>query len=405
MINAVLYILGIMESPHTAVTQSVRKDQPRKITDAVSRRELCGPIDLDRVIIERTYALSTKESIGFKVYAACILGLLCIQPVHAILSARTSISASNAFFQCIPPTQFVLSRAYFSTYHFHQFYLSNVPRCFPNVSTLLLLCTLFTMVTSAISALSLHTGIDIGMQDAVYTGFDDISLGGRVALSIVLFVSWMYGSMIVYVNLVCFSLVFCKHAKIIKDYVKKLEFEDSYLVGLYTLNDLVQDIMTIRHELEHSIDLLTNTFSAFTLLGAIELALYADRIRNGNFDRFPWMSFALYAIVQSVFLAIVLRVSSQRESIQTLLKRPRFVRRFLKRFSVRDMEMLPLTDLVLVNMEEENANAIDFLLLEKIVDERWTTFTVMGLDVSRGDLIKKGILLVTTVVALTNFIQ
>ena len=59
----------------------------------------------------------------------------------------------------------------------------------------------------------------------------------------------------------------------------------------------------------------------------------------------------------------------------------------------------------MLNLEEENASMMDWIILDRLLNEKWAEFSVMGIDVSDGTLIKRGITLVTLIVAFTAYIN
>ena len=214
--------------------------------------------------------------------------------------------------------------------------------------------------------------------------------------------------MVLYLNITCFTLVFCKHCKILNEYINKLENENVSKNSSLTINIIIQEILSIRHSLDKSINHFKNIFSSITLLGAMGFAILIERIKAGNIDLFHWASFIIYFIVQIIFVIVIIRVSKHQNYLSTYIKEPLFVEKFIKRYTIGDVKKRfenKNPELLIINMEEENASTIDWIILNKMVKEKWTEFSVFGIEIQDFNLIKKGILLVTLIVTLNSYIN
>ena len=404
--------------------------QPRKITRFLYKRfhkkELSPNINNTNLLenppdikininIERRNKIESIVSSALSwLYTVGIFGLLCVQPIYSIIyiiredEQNTNFYISSIFFQLIPPIQYLLAVKYFSTNHFEKFYINNKKHhinCFPSLNNLSLFIIVITAFTIAFNYIILKKDISIIRQrDGEFPQFNNFNHTSRTFISIFLILSWLYGKMVVYLNIVCFSLIFCKHCKIITECVNKLQNENK---GILTVNDILREIIQIRYDLEESIDQYKNIFSSLTLFGSIGLGFILERIRVGNFDLFPWNSFIVYIILQFIFIFIIFKVTNNKESLSKYIKEPQFVEKFIKRYTIRDISERfseSETQLIILNIEEENSSTIDWMILNSIINADWTEFRVMGINVSDGDLIKKGLVLVTIIVTFNSYI-
>lgn len=340
-------------------------------------------------------------------YSVIISMFLLVQPIYLLYYIFTHENIqfywSSFFFGIIPFVQYILSLIYFRTSHFEDFYLSKEyvdPKCFPSMNVFVVLIILGTFVSNILNQLVLLGMFNLERDDGEFPNFSDYQY--RPLISLFLWIVWTYGRFTVFTNLTIFSLVFCKHCKIIHNYVKKLERNCS--INALTINTITQEVLNIRHNLEESIDLFKNIFSSFTLLGAIGFGFFMERIQNGNFELFPWHLFVIYALMQIVFLVIVLRVSSNKESLSDYIRQPKFIDKFLKRYNTWEIQEKFKGDINMVqlNILEENASTLDWMVLNDIFNEQWTEFKVMGIDISNGALIKQGIVIVTLIVTINQ---
>jgi len=397
-----------------------RYRQPRKLTREVCKilhdRELSpppSPISSPESSIAGTARLNVdmkKYKFTFSMvswlYPLCILFFLLTSPsliIWRILEGEEeqTFLLSNFFFNMIPPTQYILSLNYFSTNHFEDFFIKNKEHCFPNMNKFTIFIISATLILGFVNFLLVQRFIIFDKEETI----PDLYTNNVILNVFISIFSWMYGGLIVYTNLVCFSLVFCKHCKIINEYVEKLDKDDN--LDVLTINVISQDILKIRRKLEISIDHFKNIFSLFTLLGTIGLGFFFERIKLGNFQLFPWGQFIIYIIIQIVFTFVILKLSKNQEKLIDYVRKPNFVNKFLRRYTVRDVQkrFSGSTELLMLNLEEENASMMDWIILDRLLNEKWAEFSVMGIDVTDGSLIKRGITLVTLIVAFTAYVS
>lgn len=58
-----------------------------------------------------------------------------------------------------------------------------------------------------------------------------------------------------------------------------------------------------------------------------------------------------------------------------------------------------------INLQEENSSTLDWLILDRLLNEKWAEFKVLGIDISDGELIKRGIATVTILTAIYTYFQ
>ena len=402
-------------------TKNNAKSLPRKITKLVYQKEYqrdLSPTNNIISIIDNIPKITINinmeqnelwESFFSWCYSLFILIILSVQPIYLLYflfvnpDHNFNFYIAIFFFELIIPIQYILALIYFSQDHFERSYVQNPNYCFPSLNRLTLLNILFTSITTILNYFIINQRINfLDQNDGEFPLFNSFSLTKRIFISIFLFVSWIYGELIVINNLICFTLVFCKHCKIIKNYVRKLEEENK---GIVTLNDITQDTLFIKTRLEESIDKFIGIFSSFTLFGAISFGFFIERFRNNNFNFFPWASFIIYLIVQIIFLVVVFRVSNNKDNLSKFIKQPYFIKRFLKRYTTKEIkEKFEECDtkLIILNIEEENASTIDWIILNNIMDKEWANFCVLGISLSDFELIKRGLVIVALIVSVNS---
>lgn len=345
-------------------------------------------------------------------YSGSIIALLSIQPIYGLyhlidrVDDNVNFYRASLFFNLIPVSQYILALAYFNTSHFEDFFLSKEyidPKCFPSLNTIIILIILITIVLNIISQFIILGQFSLERSDSEFPDFSSFSYSNLILAF--LWVIWVYGRITLFLNLTVFTLIFCKHCAILSGYVKKLK--KNCRVNALTINKITQEVLNIRYNLEQSIDMFKNIFSLFTLFGTIGFGFFLERIQNGNFELFPWHQLVIYLVTQIVFVVMVYRVSQNKDSLSDYIRQPVFIDKFLKRYSPIEIRQKfgENMDLISLNIQEENASTLDWMVLNDIFNEEWTEFKVMGIDISDGALIKKSLVFVTLVVTVNNLIK
>lgn len=343
-----------------------------------------------------------KNSGGFMswAYSLFVFSVLSVQPVYSLWYTLTdnqkddpNVYIASLFFNLIPVTQYILAIRYFQTTHFDDStYKINWDGYVVGIIALVI-------ATNVISQIIISGVLDTEHNDGDFPGYETFTY--RVPLSIFLWVSWTYGKMVLYTNIVCFSVIFLNHRKTIRKYVTILNKTNDK-----TVNVITNDVLRVRNEFELSKKRLKGVFSMYTILGAIGIGLFLDRIQDGNFKLFPWQQFILYSITQLLFLFVVITVNKARNDLAECVRKPIFIDRYLKRYDLYEIttKMGTDTQMVCLNVLEENATIMDWMLLNDLINENWTSFTVLGIDMADGNLINKSLVFVSLVVLLYNII-
>lgn len=354
--------------------------------------------------------MKTSSSYGFLswLYTSFIFLSLSVQPIYTLyyifneLESNHNFYWSSFFFNIIPVVQYLFSIIYFGRSHFDDFYISRNDNLYG--MNLYLFLILFGVLSMNIFSNMIIYGVGyFSTNDTEFPGFVDYP--NSILITLFLNIVWVYSRLIIYTNLTVFTLVFYKHCRILSNYVKKIDIDKSN--DIIPLNNITQDVLFIRRELEESIDYLKNIFSSFTLLGAIGFGFFIERIKNGNFDFFPWNQFIVYIVIQIVFIYVVLKVSNTKDDLSDYIRQPLFIERFLKRYNQVEIndKFHDNVNILILNTEEENASTLDWIVLNNLFNEEWVEFKVMGIDMSDGGLIKKGLVIVSIIVGMNSILS
>ena len=101
------------------------------------------------------------------------------------------------------------------------------------------------------------------------------------------------------------------------------------------------------------------------------------------------------------------RYSYSREEILHFIKSIDFINRFLTRVSTERIVKRTNGNLNLVtlNILEDSATTIDWLILGNMLSDKWLDFTIFGISTSDGKLIKQSITIGGTLLFIVSFLQ
>ncbi len=339
-------------------------------------------------------------------YTIFIVLLLIGLPIHTLYYIITHLDDgtsellpyySSLFTQLVRPVQYYYCMQYFSTDHFEQFYYKN------NLKDFLDNITYFILFFATSNLIINMTRIITSEYDIEFAGYSEYSQLPRFGISVILFFSWIYGNLVVYTNLVCFCLVFYKHKNIIETFKKNVYSDECEL----TLNKIQEQLTNIVFEYKTSIGHFERIFSSFTLLGGIALGFYIERFRTGDFSYFPWNNFIVYILMQIMFFFTILDVNGCKNGMTDFIKNPKYTKKYIKRYTIEDIKLRFGEDekdekYILMNTVEENAAIVDFIALNQLFNDNWSQFKFFGFDIADFGLIKKGMVIVSMIIAINQ---
>lgn len=101
------------------------------------------------------------------------------------------------------------------------------------------------------------------------------------------------------------------------------------------------------------------------------------------------------------------RYSYTRGDILHFIKSIDFINKFLTRMSTEKIikKSNGNLNLVTLNIIEDSATTVDWLVLGTMLSEKWLDFTVFGISTSDGKLIKQSISIGGTLLFVVSFLQ
>lgn len=353
-----------------------------------------------------------KLSIGNKIYlflgnwwySLIIFVFITFQPIYTFVIIVTEKDPyqipylSNFFLQLIPPFQYYHSIKYFRTNHFEEIYKYSSKTISLNTYTFII--SIVVVINILVNIFRLY----FIYYDGDFPNFHDYSTISQFIILILLVISWVFGYLIILTNLLCFSIVFTSHTKIIKDFSNEILDPHCPLI----LNEILVKLFPIIHHLKQSISEFQRIISSFTFLGAISLGLFIDRIKNGNLEFFPWNLFIMYIIIQFIFFWLILTMNGCKNGMSDFIINPEYAHKYIKRYTIEEIEShFDENDhtLLLINQQEETGSIVEWQTLCDLLDSDWTEFKFFGINIADFELIKRGIAFVALILGINALID
>lgn len=327
------------------------------------------------------------HQIPYAILVLVFTSLVSLEPIFTFMKIIES-TASYEFipefcFQTIVPIQYLCAVAYFNT---ERHLGLNEQGCFEPARAALG-STVFTISSITISIL---------LADAEDKTLLPLLIPG-----------WIIGRWIVTLNCHIFACIFCQHGKTLTRYQNEITENKSILRSDPAgLSQMAGELSSIRSGVNSSIQFFTKPFSATTVIGTVGLC-YAISYELNVFQTkhsYTLMSGFLFVIVQSVFFYNIYLIGEARAQLNRVISSPAIVKSFTNRLTFRDitetfdLESFGERDLSL-NLLEENASTLDWILLKNTLSSDWLDFSVAGIPIQDGSAITRGMALAASIMA------
>lgn len=265
------------------------------------------------------------------------------------------------------------------------------------------------------------------------------------------FINWIFSSYCISVNTSIFSFVFYKHLQDLRGLETDLTSEMIWNMDQTSFTELTRRIIGIKYVIKGSVEKLSSFFTSTTTIGAIAIG---SVVQFKELNTYLIYYIILYFICLFVFFYFIYQISNTRESVLGIIKSPSVMYKYLtnvksmhnvevlrrefnelkqidpsrvhtlNKFKIAAYSPVTLDQVIDVDKLEEgsycsnydnieaevltlcykNNAAIDWLILEGVLKERWTGFELFGISFDGIDVVKKGIGVVSAIVLVSSFI-
>tara|TARA_Y100000741_G_scaffold309431_1_gene252865 strand:+ start:510 stop:1775 length:1266 start_codon:yes stop_codon:yes gene_type:complete len=341
----------------------------------------------------------------YTIYFLFITCILLIQPVYTLymFSKDTNkLKYLTSFFLHINlPLIHIWAKIYFKTNHF-----DNILKCKALKGSLIISASVISMIINLVDIKSFYN------EYHWLNTFND-----NVLFFTLIVIEWIYSRITLFLFVFTFMFVLKEHIKKLKCLKCQLEDNEFDFENNVCLSNLIIKIAKTKFDIGKTINLFNDIISYTTVLGGIALAIFIRDIfphgfkdLNLNFDdhdRYLIHPIILYICIQIILIIIMRKYSYAREEILHFIKSIDFISRFLMRTSTQKIAKKSNGNLSLVtlNILEDSAFTLDWLILGNMLSEKWLDFNIFGISTSDGKLIKQSIAIGGTLLFSVNFLQ
>ena len=388
-------------------------------------------------------------------YTAFIFFILLIKPVllfNYIINTKTYYMLSSLMFSFITSLNYLLGFSYISNNHFHKIFLDiilnkfKINYCISKEKNLITSIILTSLLFITFNLVTIFAKLDDSHN--YYLDNNDVILNLFYSIYVIFYT--VYSRLILSFNMHIFYLVFCKHLKDIKYQTKELEEVESWTNSQTKVAELCHNLIELRYELSISISKLGKFYIWLTILGSFGIGL---AVHYKNFDTTIISNIIIYFILQIIFLSIIGVVGKTRQKLCDIIHTPAFSMKYIMRdmdvsetidnvvtldndtvITIRErckedkikninldninLENIDTTDNIdlnngqkydkilkgIYNNVEQSGSSVDWIILNNILNNKWTSIDLFGISFDDGSGISKSLALTTTIVAMINYL-
>lgn len=379
-----------------------------------------------------------------------LMMLIMISPltlsVTNIIMDGKSMHIPFIIFYLFGPVQYLLGLQYIKTGH-----LESILADCKKVHYSLKPINRLIVIISIITILGIITSIFI----LAFTGPPlefSLLLGKNIHLDRFVYIwfitNWVFSSYAVSLNTSIFSFVFYKHLEDLKELENDLTSEMIWNMDQTSFTELTRRIIGIKYVIKSSVGKLQSFFTSTTTIGAVAVG---SVVHFKELNAYLIYYIILYFISIFLYFSFIYKISMSKDSVLSIITSPTVMYKYLTNVkSMHNIDILrkemielkkidpgrvhtlnkfkiaaysPVTfDHVIDidnsvsysnnNVEAEvltlcykNNAAIDWLILEGVLKDKWTGFELFGISFDGIDVIKKGIGVVGAIVLISSFVS
>ena len=366
---------------------------------------------LARYTINRPNDPSTEQKLKFTlytIYSLLIFCLLCAQPTYTMVMYVNNPSnlkyLSSFFLHLNQPLIYSWSKLYFRTNH-----LDINLSCKKFKFSIVVFSTVISIFFNFLDITSFYNE---------YYWLNAVTSNNGLLFFTLISIEWVYSRLVIFLFIYCFIFVMNKHILRFKKIITDIDSNEFDFEENICLSNIISELAKIRHELEITISYFNNIISITTVFGGIALGIFIrdvipnklNSLQDINFvphDRYLLHPLILYLISQLILIINMSRYAYKRDEILKYVKSINFMTRFLSRISSEKIMRKSNNNIsmVILNIAEESATTLDWIILGNILSEKWLDFTIFGISTSDGQLIKKSITICGAMLFVISFLQ
>ena len=368
--------------------------------------ETPSPILQTRYIDIQRPTPNKKEKILYSIYSFysfCIFALTLVQPIYSLVMFIDK-NDINCLISLLVHLNISLIYSWLKIY-FRKNHFEKMNVCIKFKVSLIICSSILSIGINFLDIRSFHNEY-----------YWIHSLGIENWFFFVITIEWIYSRLTVFLFVYTFMFLMDTHVKRLIKIKKDLEENEFDFEDNVCLSNIIKEISLIRYEISFTVEYFNRIISLTTVIGGIALAMFirdlfpdginTKKITFKDHDRYLIHPLSFYVISNGILIIIMMRYSYKRQMVLKFINSVTFINRFLSRMpNKKIMEKSKNINTVILNIAEESATTIDWMVLGNMLSEKWIDFTIFGISTADGSLVKKSLTIGSILVFAINFLQ
>jgi hypothetical protein len=350
------------------------------------------------------------------IYNIFIGGFIVWSVIYSIVISFLELSTipfGRSLFQLIIFIQYINGIIYFRKNHFYENIVSN-----SDLTDLLkLYLPITTLVSIVISILNIVLLI-VGFSQLVYSDiYNSSDMTGKVFILILMFLENIYSYQSFTINTCIFVINMIYHRNNVKDNSEKLTSYVNNSVGIsQKMNALSDQLLKMKDKFDNTVKVLSPFFTILNVLGFFSIYYFLIAIEREIVTSIEIINIIIFALVELIYILSIQDVNKHNENISgqissssliaTLFANKKFeiiipkdinkkeVDKYTPRYkkpiddnpyNIENSQMIKQCLIASVSTDQTT----DWLVLQKIVSDRWETFKIFGVELTDSKLISR----------------
>lgn len=332
----------------------------------------------------------------------------CVCTVVETVRLQNTVFLTTNIMNFLPFVQYLVGVVYHRTDHFFR-----TTRRSTDYKNVVFAGLVVGGVLSFMSTVLLLTGVNLGLYTDIFNRLNVFDKG----LFVLLFVlTKFYSYSVFFTNLTVFTTVFLIHSSEIQEYSYRLECSvNSNEQGL-TIESITKDYSEQKSTYAESVKKLNSMFTSITILGLVSIYYVVLHIDSEYINFYSYFDICCFLITDGAYIFFISMIKNNISTIQSTINTDRFISRFLSRATLEHLRTVNIDkientvgdtdesnsinlikDVVIRTMIKghENAECIDWLILNNKLGSSWESFKFLGFDMDDSSLAKKIVASVT----------
>lgn len=360
------------------------------------------------------------------IYNFFIGGLIIWSVIYSIVKSFSELSTvpfGRSLFQLIIFIQYINGIIYFNKNHFYENIVSN-----SDLTELLRYCIPITTIISIILSILNIIFMVLGFSQLVYSDiYESNDITSKVFVSILFFLENLYSYQSFTINTCIFVINMIYHRNNVKDNSEKLTSYINNSVGIsQKMNALSDQLLKMKDKFDNTVKVLSPFFAILNILGFFSVYYFLIAIERNIVSPIEIINIAMFGLVEFIYIFSIQEVNKHNKEISDQISSSSIIATLFanKKFEIiipkstkkkeMDSKFTPRfkknteTDIKKSSDSEseytsENTQMIkqcliasistdqttDWLVLQKIVADKWETFKIFGIELTDSKLISR----------------